>query len=384
MRFIHTSDWHLGRLFHGKHLTDDQAYVLEQFQAVVKDTRPDAIIIAGDIYDRSVPPTEAVELLDDTLAKLLLDQKVPVMMIAGNHDSPERIGFGSKLLARQGLHVVGTLESNVQPIVFHDTFGEVYFMPFTYAEPALVRSVFQQAQIDSHDLAMQFLVEQSLAQIPQNARKVAIAHTFIAGSMESESERPLSVGGTSNVSSSVFAPFHYTALGHLHNSQRAGADHIRYSGSLLKYSFDEANHKKGINIVELDAKGKAHIEVVSLTPKYDVRVVEGYFNDILKNRAQYPLSEDYISVKLLDMMPILDVHGQLEKVYKNLMQIERPCLTIDGKLQKPNGDHRRMSETELFDSFFEQMTGEKLTQMQSKVFRDHLDELFQAEREAKA
>lgn len=384
MRFIHTSDWHLGRLFHGKHLTDDQAYVLEQFQDVVKETKPDAIIIAGDIYDRSVPPTEAVELLDDTLAKLLLDQKVPVMMIAGNHDSPERIGFGSKLLAKQGLNVIGTLENNVQPIVFHDAFGEVYFMPFTYAEPALVRSVFQQTQINSHDLAMQFLVERSLEQIPQNARKIAIAHTFIAGSMESESERPLSVGGTSNVTSSVFAPFHYTALGHLHNSQRAGADHIRYSGSLLKYSFDEANHKKGINIVELDAEGKMHIEIVSLTPKYDVRVVEGYFNDILKNREQYPLSEDYISVKLLDTMPILDVHGQLEKIYKNLMLIERPCLTIDGKLQKPNGDHRRMSEAELFDSFFEQMTGEKLTEMQSKVFREHLDELFQAEREAKA
>jgi len=383
VRFIHTSDWHLGRLFHGKHLTDDQAYVLEQFQAVVKDTKPDAIIIAGDIYDRSVPPTEAVELLDDTLAKLLLDEKVPIMMIAGNHDSPERVGFGSKLLAKQGLHVVGTLEKNVQPIVFHDTFGEVYFMPFTYAEPALVRHLFQLDKLESHDLAMQFLVEQSLVNIPAKARKVAIAHTFIAGSMESESERPLSVGGTSNVSSSIFSPFHYTALGHLHNSQRAGADHIRYSGSLLKYSFDEANHKKGINIVELDGVGNAKIEVVSLTPKYDVRVVEGHFNDILKNRIDYPLSDDYISVKLLDTMPILDVHGQLEKVYKNLMQIERPYLTVAGKLQKPNGDHRRMSETELFDSFFEQMTGEKLTEPQSKVFRENIDELFQAEREAK-
>ncbi|WP_110954891.1 exonuclease SbcCD subunit D [Anaerosinus massiliensis] len=384
MRFIHTSDWHLGRLFHGRHLTDDQSYILEQFHDVIKETKPDALIIAGDIYDRSVPPTEAVELLDDTLAKILLDAKVPVMMIAGNHDSPERIGFGSKLLAGQGLHVTGTLEKMLQPVVLEDDYGKVYFMPFTYAEPALVRHVFAKSNLENHDVAMEFLIRQSLKHIPENARKVAIAHTFIAGGLESESERPLSVGGTSQVRSSLFAPFHYTALGHLHNSQRAGSEKIRYSGSLLKYSFDEANQKKGLNLVELDKDGTIKIEMISLTPKHDVRVVEGYFKDILVNREVYPVSEDYVSVKLLDTMPILDVHGQLEKVYQNLLQIERPNLMVDGKLQKPNGDHRKMSETELFDSFFEQMTGEHLTEVQRKVFHEHLDALFQAEREVKA
>lgn len=384
MRFIHTSDWHLGRLFHGRHLTDDQAYILEQFHDVIKETKPDALIIAGDIYDRSVPPTEAVELLDDTLAKILLDAKVPVMMIAGNHDSPERVGFASKLLAGQGLHVTGTLEKLLHPVVLEDDYGKVYFMPFTYAEPALVRHVFADAKLESHDIAMEFLIKQSLRYIPENARKVAIAHTFIAGGLESESERPLSVGGTSQVRSSLFAPFHYTALGHLHNSQRAGNEKIRYSGSLLKYSFDEANQKKGLNLVELDKDGTIKIEMISLTPKHDVRVVEGYFKDILANREIYPVSEDYVSVNLLDTMPILDVHGQLEKVYQNLMQIERPNLMVDGKLQKPNGDHRKMSETELFDSFFEQMTGEHLTEVQRKVFHEHLDALFQAEREVKA
>ena len=143
MRFIHTSDWHLGRLFHGKHLTQDQSYVLEQFYQVVKDTKPDAILIAGDIYDRAVPPIEAVELLDDTLARLLLDQKIPVIMIAGNHDSAQRIGFGSKLLAGQGLYVTGQLTNPLTPVVLTDSFGDVYFMPFTYAEPSLVRSVYQ-------------------------------------------------------------------------------------------------------------------------------------------------------------------------------------------------------------------------------------------------
>lgn len=383
MRFIHTSDWHLGRLFHGKHLTDDQAYVLEEFHAVVKETRPEAIIIAGDIYDRAVPPIEAVELLDDTLARLAMEAKVPVILIAGNHDSPERVGFGSKLLAKQGLHVVGRLEVTTPPVILTDTFGEVYFMPFTYAEPVVVKHVFGQSGMEDHERAMQFLIEERLAKTPDKVRKVAIAHTFIAGSLESESERPLSVGGSASVSSQLFAPFHYTALGHLHNSQRAGADHIRYSGSLLKYSFDEAKQKKGINIVTLDAAGKADIDIITLKPRYDVKVVDGCFHDILADAEKYPRTDDYTLVILRDTEPILDVHGQLEAIYPHLMQIERPYLTAGGNLERPAGDHRRLSEAALFASFFDQMTGEKLTELQEKEFNDSLDELFRTQREVR-
>lgn len=381
MRFIHTSDWHLGRLFHGKHLTEDQAYVLEDFHRAVKEYRPDAILIAGDLYDRAVPPTEAVELLDDTLAKLILQAKVPVVMIAGNHDSPQRVNFGSRLLAQQGLYVVGTLTQQTKPIVLSDKEGDVYFMPFTYAEPSLVRNVFKRTELDSHESAMQFLVQQSLTQMPRNARKVAIVHAFIAGSSESESERPLSVGGSSNIASKVFNAFNYTALGHLHNAQTAGAEQIRYAGSLLKYSFDEANHKKGIYIVDMDKAGAIELEKVALRTRHDVKVVEGYFDDILANRIKYPYTEDYVSVKLLDQVPILDVHGQLETIYSNLMQIERPNLVVEGKLQKPEGDHRQLSERALFDSFFKQMTGTEMTAEESQVFGESLDELMQQERE---
>lgn len=383
MRFIHTSDWHLGRLFHGRHLTEDQAHVLEEFHRVVRDARPDAVVIAGDIYDRAVPPTEAVELLDDTLARLLLDGGVPVILIAGNHDSPERIGFGGKVLARQGLHVAGTLEETVRPVVLRDAYGAVYFVPFTYAEPALVRNLFGNADLIDHDAAMRFLVEARLKLVPAKARKVAIAHAFIAGSLESESERPLSVGGSGSVASQVFAPFDYTALGHLHNAQQAGAAKIRYAGSLLKYSFDEARHTKGIHLVELDETGSARVETIHLRPKHDVRKVEGYFDEILTNRERYPVSDDYMMVTLRDQRAILDVHGQLEKIYPNLMQIERPCLHQGGRLDRTREDYRTKSESQLFDGFYRQMTGEALSDAQRAAFAESLDALMAARREVK-
>lgn len=383
MRFIHTSDWHLGRIFHGLHLTEDQAYLLDQFVDYVGDAKPDAVVIAGDIYDRAVPPTEAIELLDQVLSKILLDYRTPIIIIAGNHDSPERLGFGNKLLARQGLHVVGSLSREIQPIILPDAFGPVYFMPFTYAEPALVRERLQTPAAD-HDQAMQAMVSHGLAKIPADARKVAIAHAFIAGGLESESERPLSVGGSSAVPAGVFKPFHYTALGHLHNCQQAGADNIRYSGSLLKYSFAEAGQRKGIHLVELDGQGQATVELVSLSPRRDVRCVEGYFHELMKGPQAGANQEDYMMVSLRDAEPVLDAMGQLKPVYPNVLHIERPYLTKSGELRGPSADHRRLSERELFGAFFEQMTGEVLTDAQSEQFVSVLEELYREQREVKA
>lgn len=382
MRFIHTSDWHLGRLFHGKHLTEDQAYILEQFLDLVAEVKPTAIIIAGDIYDRAVPPIEAVELLDNIISQILLKYNVPIIMIAGNHDSSERLGFASKILANHGLHVYGNLTSDVEPVILEDEAGPVYFVPFTYAEPALVRALYQNEQLVSHELCMQFLVEQALAKVPAGVRKVAIAHGFIAGSLESESERPLSVGGSSNIGSDVFKEFNYTALGHLHNSQTAGKNNIRYSGSLLKYSFDEYAQEKGINIVDLTIDGEVKISKRSLKPRYDVQKIRGKFAEILHDDIKFPCSEDYMAVIIEDDMPILDVHGQLEKKYPNLMQVERLNL-LQGEMVKSQEDYRNKSEKELFATFFEQMTGSKLAQEESQELNITLEELLAHEREAK-
>lgn len=384
MRFIHTSDWHLGRIFHGVHLTDDQAYVLEQFVALVRDVKPDAVVIAGDVYDRAVPPAEAVNLLDDVLSRLLLDCKVPVIAIAGNHDSPERLGFANRLLARQGLHVVGPLPAELEPVIIHDEHGPVYFLPFTYAEPAIVRERLSDGAVTSHEQAMQVMIHRMLAKVPAQARTVAVAHAFIAGGLECESERPLSVGGSSAVGADVFAPFHYTALGHLHNPQQVKSAVVRYSGSLLKYSFAEASHQKGVNIVELDAQGAVTVKKAALTPRHDVRCLDGLFKDIMTGPVPGENPDDYIMVTLRDPSPILDARGQMAQLYPHILHIEYSRLTNAGNLSGPEGDYRRLTDGELFGSFFEQMTGEGLTSEQAAGFNSIVDEVYRQQREAKA
>lgn len=380
MRILHTSDWHLGRIFHGVHLTDDQAYILDQFIKLSGDTRPDVILIAGDIYDRSVPPAEAVKLLDEVLSNILIDYNVPIIMIAGNHDSPERLGFGTRLLARQGLHLIGQLKE-LAPVVLHDAHGPVYFCPLPYAEPAVVRERLADPEAMEHQRAMYALVNQAVKTIPEDARKVAIAHAFVAGGETSESERPLSVGGTGTVDASCFKPFHYTALGHLHQAQHNG-DRIHYAGSLMKYSFSEAAHCKSVTLVDMDGAGKTTLEEIRLTPRRDVRCLEGLIHNILAGPQNGESREDYLMVTLKDTGAILDAIGKLREIYPNVLHIERPHLTTGGELRGPGGDHRRLSDTDLFSSFFEQVTGAPLGKEHKSAFIETVEQLYRKEREA--
>ena len=383
MRFIHTADWHLGRLFHGQHLTEDQAYLLMEFLRMVTETKAEAVIIAGDIYDRAVPPTEAVELFDEVLAKLLLEKKVRVFYIAGNHDSAQRLDFGRRIMAGQGLFVRGNLTPSLEPVIVEDAYGPVYFQLFPYMEPAGVRAVFGGDEGWDFDAATGRVVEAGAACIPQGVRSVAVAHAFLAGGQVSDSERPLSVGGSSNVSPRYYRSFSYTALGHLHNPQRAGADHIRYSGSLMKYSFEESSQQKSLAVVDLDAQGQTAVELLPLLPKHDMRRIRGYFDDILRDRDRYPASDDYLLAELLDTDTILDVHGKLETIFPNLMQIDRPNLNYRSALADAGQVRRQQSEAELFAGFFQDMTGEALTEEQRSVFAETADGVFRREREGK-
>ncbi len=381
MRILHTADWHLGRIFHGVYLTDDQAHVLGQFIQLVADSRPDAVLISGDIYDRSVPPTEAIKLLDETLTRIIMDFKAPIILIAGNHDSPERLGFGAGLLAGQGLHVAGRLTDRLAPIVIPDRHGPVYFCPAPYAEPPLVREGLGAPEATGHEQALRAVIRHLSASVPAGARKVLLAHAFAAGGEESESERPLTVGGSGAVSSSLFQHFNYSALGHLHRPQKAGYEHVRYAGSLLKYSFSEALHRKSVTLVEIDGAGKAAAETVSLTPRREVRRLEGYFKDILAGPQDGEGRDDYIMVTLLDSGPIMDAMGRLRQVYPNMLHLERPGLTAGGELRGPAGDHRRLGDAELFSSFFEQVTGTPLSGEQNKAFTQTLEKFYRRERE---
>jgi exonuclease SbcD len=381
MRILHTSDWHLGRIFHGIYLTGDQAHVLEQFVRLAGEAGPDVILITGDIYDRSVPPTEAIKLLDEVLSRILMDCKIPVIAITGNHDSPDRLGFGAGLMARQGLHLIGQLTDKLKPIVFHDPYGPVYFCPAPYAEPPLVRERMLAPDAVNHEQAMSSMIRHLSAPVPEGARRVILAHAFAAGGEESESERPLTVGGSGTVGASLFQPFHYAALGHLHQPQDVGSEHVRYAGSLLKYSFSEASHQKSVTLVEMDGAGKTSYEIISLTPRRDVRRLDGYFADILAGPKNGESRDDYIMVTLRDTGPIMDAIGKLREAYPNVLHLERPCLTAGGELRGPGGDHRRLNEAELFSSFFEQVTGTPLSGEQNKAFAATLEKFYRQERE---
>src|SRR4051794_40817170 len=209
MRFIHTADWHLGRLFHGVHLTNDQHHALMQLVELVKQERPDAVLVAGDIYDRAIPPPEAVELLDEVLCRLVIDLKIPVVLIAGNHDSPQRLNFGSRLLANRRLYVTGNLPAKCESVVFADEHGPVHVYAVPYCEPMLVRQCLECEDVVDHDSAMRALVARIGTTHPSGERKILMAHAFVAGGAECESERPLSVGGAGTVDAASLGGFDY-------------------------------------------------------------------------------------------------------------------------------------------------------------------------------
>jgi exonuclease SbcD len=388
MRFIHTADWHLGRLFHGVHLTDDQRHVLGgQFVDLVKDVRPQLVIVAGDVYDRAVPPPDAVELLDDLLSSLVLDLRVPVLLIAGNHDSPNRLSFGSKLLAGQNLHVTGCVSASCPPLVLHDDHGPVCFYSIPYAEPATVRQCLACEDALDHARAMRLLTDGIRARHDKSARAVAVGHAFVAGGAESESERPLSVGGAGTVDSSCFDGFHYTALGHLHRPQTLGsAGTVRYSGSPLKYSFDEAGDgeaKKLVYVVEMDGDGACACEAVPLTPCRDVRRIEGKMSDLLKGPQDGNGKDAYLEVTLLDDGPVLDAIGKLREVYPNVLSIRRPDRALEG-VSGDRPDVRKMSEVALFRSFYQHVCGEELSTEQEATFARVVEDMQRREREGEA
>ena len=370
----------MGRGFHGLSLLEDQAHVIDQFVALAKESRVDAILLAGDVYDRASPPADAVQLLDQTLTRLVIDAGIPVVVIAGNHDSGERLGFGSRLMNSRGLHVAGTTPLRV---VLGDTHGEVEIVAVPFAEPAAVAARYPEQTIEDSDTALRADLlavssgatsAQAASDALQGARRIAVAHAFVSGGSTSESERPLVMGNAALVAANCFDGFAYAALGHLHRPQKVGRPEVRYSGSLLKYSFDEADHRKSVSLVEMDAQGACTIEEIALSPRRDVRVLEGTMEEL---RAAAPLGgarEDYVLARLADRGAVLDAIGKLRAAYPNCLRVQR----TDEALAERAGDGearvdlRRHSETEMFEAFFAEVTGEPLSQEESAAFEEAL------------
>jgi exonuclease SbcD len=354
MRLLHTSDWHIGRQLHGASLLSDQAHVLEQICAIVEQESVDAIIIAGDVYDRTVPPAEAVSLLEQTLNRLCRDLGKDVIMIAGNHDSARRLGFGSALLGSAGLHIVGPLNAQLSPVTLRQGELEVDVFGLPYAGPLLVRQVFE-TEVSTHQQAMETLLERVQEQRVAARPTVVVGHCFVDGASECESERPLSVGGADRVGAGLFEPFTYTALGHLHGRQHQGGEHIRYSGSILKYSFSEARHHKSVTLVDIDASGLLGTRDVGLTPLRDLRIVEGSLQEILKRGQTDPRSDDFILARLNDTESILDVMAKLRSVYPNVLQMQNTGLRASARLSGVSREMLQKSHLSLFEDFFKEI-----------------------------
>ena len=385
MKFIHTGDWHIGKIVNEFHMTEDQDYILSQLIKLLEEERPDALIIAGDIYDRSVAPVEAVELLDRIFCRITLDLKIPILAIAGNHDSPERVGFGSSLLYSKGLYIEGVLKKEVSKVVLEDEYGPVSFYLMPYADPAVVRELYEDKEIKCHEDAVRTLIDNINKNRDISERSVMIYHGFVVGGEEpetSESERPLSIGGTEYVKADNFSTFSYTALGHLHGPQRVGNDNIRYSGSLLKYSFTEVNHKKGVTIVNLDQEGKAEIEHRELIPKRDLRKIKGDLQELIKPEVyQGTNREDYINVILTDEGELIDPIGKLRAVYPNIMQLTRENSVKREEKTKtaPGEDFKMKSKLELFGDFYMGITGRELNEEKIKILSHIIEEVEKEE-----
>ncbi len=360
MKFIHTADWHLGKLFYGQYLTEEQAWVLrERFLPLVDEVRPDVILLAGDVYDRSVPPAEAVDLFDEMVSEIVGRRRIPFLVISGNHDSSGRLSFGSRLLAAEGLYMCGDLERTVRPVILRDADGEVAFAPMPYVETAEVRRALDDGTISGHEAAVRALSEHLLAAIPSGIRRIAVAHDFIAGGAPSDSERPLSIGGTEVVSADIFAPYHYTALGHLHGPQKAGGSEvIRYSGSLMKYSFGEANQKKGVIAGEIDGLGMVTASFLPLAPRRDVRVIRGTFRELMERDDEAP--DDFLLADLMDEGPVIDAMARLRVKYPHVMAL-RTHLAIREDSGARTGVREQVDMMDMMETFSEKFQGRPLT-----------------------
>lgn len=386
MKLFHTADWHLGKLVHGVYMTEDQRYVLEQLIEAVREEKPDAVIIAGDIYDRGVPPVEAVELLDWVLEQLVIGLDTPVLAISGNHDSPDRIAFGSKLMESRGLHLAGGYNGDVKRVVLRDEHGDVHVHLVPYADPGQVRHAIGEEAIRSHQDAMTAIVERLEATLDDNARHVFVGHAFVTPSGESQpntsdSERPLSIGGAEHVSSALFGRFHYTALGHLHGAHYVRNESIRYSGSPLKYSISEERHEKGFLVVEMDGNGMVRVEKRLLSPKRNMRRVEASIEEL----ELHPVNEDYVFVTLLNDSPVLFPMEKVRAVYPNALHVERRIKAggTDNGIDPRSGANaamRSQSEpVELFEGFYQEVRGIPLPDDRRALFAKTMESLLREE-----
>ena len=359
---MHLADLHLGKRVHGFSMMEDQEYILNRILEIMEEEQPDGLLIAGDVYDKTIPPAEAVRLMDDFLTAVAA-KHVPVFLISGNHDSAERVAFGHQLMQGSGIWISPVYDGTIRHHTLEDRWGEVNIYLIPFLRPSVVRSFFPDVEIEDYTDALRTIIED--LQVDTSRRNVVLAHQFVtaAGALpETCDSEQLSVGGLDRVDGSVFSPFDYTALGHLHGPQRVGSETIRYAGSPLKYSFSELHQKKSVTVAELRAKGETEIRQIPLQPRREMIELRGTFEEILEEaRKKGELQTDYYHMILTDETDVVDALSRLREYYPNIMLLDYDNRRTRSQKEVEQLDRvEERTPGELFAALYEQQNGQEM------------------------
>ncbi len=375
MKLIHLSDLHIGKRVNEVSMLEDQAHILNQILRLVEEEKPDAVLIAGDVYDKTVPSAEAVTLLDSFLSRLA-QLNMPVLIISGNHDSAERLAFGGELLSGAGIYLSPVYDGTLRKVTLDDTHGPVDFWLMPFLKPGHVRRFYPEETIETYTDALRVALAHT--DRDDSRRNVLLTHQFVTGAAICESEE-LSVGGSDNVDVTVFDGFDYVALGHIHGPQNIGSPRVRYCGTPLKYSFSEANHHKSVTLVELGEKGELTVSTLPLTPLRDMRQLRGTYEELTaRKNYENTAVEDYLHITLTDEEDVHEAMARLRVIYPNLMK-----LTYDNARTRSSGileaavDVQKKSHLELFRELYEQQNNQPMSQVQTEYLQALIESIWE-------
>ena len=377
MRLAHISDLHLGKRVNEFSMLEDQRYIVKQIESILEEEAADAVLIAGDVYDKPVPPGEAVRLFDSFLTALA-DRGIHVFVISGNHDSPERIAFGSRLMEKSRVYMAPVYDGHVNPIELRDAYGSVYVYMLPFVKPAVVKKCWPEEGIETYEDAVGCAVAHMKEEVfVPEARNVLVAHQLVIGASRCDSEE-VSVGGLDQVSAGLFRDFDYTALGHIHGPQNAGGDRIRYCGSPLKYSFSEAGHVKSVTIVDLEEKGNVRVRTRPLIPLHDMREIRGSYEEVAsRDFYRGTAVDDYLHITLTDEEDILDAMGKLRAIYPNIMRLDYDNRRTREGGQLPEKVQRAKSPLELLEELYVLQNNQPMSGEQRELSARLIEELWE-------
>ena len=376
MKIIHLADLHIGKRVNEFSMIDDQKYILNQILEIIDKEKPDAVIIAGDVYDKQVPSIEAVELLDSFISDIS-KRKTTTFIISGNHDSAERLAFGSSLMAMGKIYISPVYNGKISKYTLKDDFGSANFYLLPFVKPSHVKRFFPDEKIESYTDAIKVVVDN--LKLDTSEINILIAHQFVTGASRTESEE-ISVGGLDNVDASVFEDFDYVALGHIHRPQKIGIERIRYCGTPLKYSFSEVNDTKSVSIIEINSKEDFNLRMISLIPKRDMRKIRGTYEELTtKNSYENTNTDDYIHVTLTDEFNVADAIQKLRVIYKNIMKLEYDNMRTR-ESRKINLDDmviENKNPLEIFSEFYKLQNNKEMDDEQKEIIKKIMEEVWE-------